>query len=79
MLWIKEVEMVKSLDDLVTSQSIEGRGFPDFGMLDAQKASALKRTLSNQFFRRRDNVEEQTAQKKKRQISTRKVNYFCDL
>ena len=27
MVWIKEVEVAKSVDDLVTSQSIEGRNF----------------------------------------------------
>ena len=36
MLWIKEVEMVESVDDLKTSQSIEGHRFPNFEMLDAQ-------------------------------------------
>ena len=36
MLWIKEVEIANSLDDLVTSQSIEGRNFPDSEMLDAK-------------------------------------------
>ena len=31
-LRIKEVEVSKSVDDLKTSQSIEGRDFPDFEM-----------------------------------------------
>ena len=44
MLWIKEVEV----DDLMTSQSIEGHVFPDFEMLDAKIASALKRIITNQ-------------------------------
>ena len=39
MLWVKEVEIAKSVDDLVTSQSIEGRDFNHFGMLDATMAS----------------------------------------
>ena len=59
MLWITEVEV----DDLLTSQSIEGRSFPVFEMLDAKIASALKKIISNQHFRRRVGVEEQTAQK----------------
>ena len=59
MLWITEVEV----DDLLTSQSIEGRDFSDFEMLDAKIASALKRIISNQHFRRRVGVEEQTARK----------------
>ena len=36
MLWIKEVEVAKSIDELVTSRSIAGQhNFPDFDMLDA--------------------------------------------
>ena len=41
----------------------------DFEMLDAKIASALKGMITNQYFRRRINVEEQHVQKKKRQIS----------
>ena len=44
---------------LLTSLSIEGRDFPEFEMLDAKIASALERIISNQYFRRRVNVEEQ--------------------
>ena len=40
-LWIKEVEVAKSVDDLLTSQSIEGHVFFDFEMLDVKIASAL--------------------------------------
>ena len=46
-LWIKEAEIAKSVVDLMTSQSIEGRDFPDFEMLDAKIASALKRIIPN--------------------------------
>ena len=52
MLWIKEVEVAKSVDDLMTSQSIEGRFFLVFEMLDAKIASALKRIISSQHFRK---------------------------
>ena len=42
-LWIKEVEIAKSIDELVTSRSIVGRtDFPDYDMLDAMVASALQ-------------------------------------
>ena len=61
MSWIKEAEMAKSVDDLLPSQSIEGHEFHDFDMLDAKIASALKRIITNQYFRRRTNVEEQQA------------------
>ena len=41
MLWIKEVEMVESVDDLKSSRSIKGTHGPDFELLDARIASAL--------------------------------------
>ena len=62
MLWIKEVEVAKSVDDLMTSQSIEGHEFLDFEMLDAKIASASKRIITNQYFRRGIDVEEQDTQ-----------------
>ena len=62
---IKEVEIAKSIDDLVTSQSITGRkDFPDHDMLDAMIPSALKKLLNTQIhFRERVSVEEQRVQK----------------
>ena len=42
-LWIKEVEMVESVDDLESSCSIRGIRTPDFEVLDAKIASALNR------------------------------------
>ena len=46
MQWIKEVEMAKSIHDLMTSQSITGpRDFTDYEMLDAKIAPALDRFL----------------------------------
>ena len=38
------------MDDLMTSRSIEGHVSPDFEMLDAKIASALKRIITNQYF-----------------------------
>ena len=35
-LWIKEVEMVESVDDLKSSRSIRGTHEPDFEVLDAR-------------------------------------------
>ena len=65
MQWIKEVEIAKSIGELVTSRSIvEGSDFPDYDMLDAMIASALKKLLDQHVhFRRRVSVEEQRAQK----------------
>ena len=46
MLWIKEVERVESVDDLSTSQSIGQRRFPNFEMIDAKIASAMKKIIT---------------------------------
>ena len=45
MLWVKEEEVAKSVGDLMASQSSEGRYSPDFEMLDAKIASALRRNI----------------------------------
>ena len=42
MLWIKEVEMVASLDEFKSSRLIAGKNFPKFEMLDAKIASAFE-------------------------------------
>ena len=42
-LWIQEVEMVGSLDELTSSRSVCGEDFPNFEMLDAKIASALNK------------------------------------
>ena len=47
MSWINEVEMSRSTDDLMMSQSIEGKSFPDFGMLVARITSALRKIIFN--------------------------------
>ena len=43
---------------------LQGEYFPDFEMLDARTASALRKIISITSFRRRVSVEEQRAQKK---------------
>ena len=45
MHWIKEVEMVETVDDLKSSRSIRGAQGPDFQVLDAKIASALNRII----------------------------------
>ena len=47
MLWIKEVEMVDSLEELKSSRSASGKNFPNFEMLDAKIASALNKIIQN--------------------------------
>ena len=58
----------------VSSESQTVHVFPIFEMLDAKIASALKRIITNQYFRR---IKEQHAQKI-RQISSRKTDGLCD-
>ena len=53
MLWIKEVEMVDSVDDLKSSLSVRGIRMPNFEVLDAKIASALNRTIHNSQFKKK--------------------------
>ena len=81
MLWIREVEVGKSIDELVTSRSItKQHDFPDFDMLDAMIASALKKLINTQStFRKRASVEEQRAQNSDRFLRGRQIAYMiCD-
>ena len=59
MQWIKEVELVDSVDDLKSSCSARGIRMPDFEVLDAKIASALNRIIHNTQFKRRISLEEQ--------------------
>ena len=64
MHWIKEVEIAKSIDELMTSRSIVVRhDFPDNDMPDVMIASALKKLLTSVHIWKRGSVEEQRAQK----------------
>ena len=77
MQWIREFEKPKSTDDLLISRSITGRtDFPDYDMLDAMIASALKKLLTHVHFRKRVNVEEQRAQNSDRFLRGRQIAYM---
>ena len=78
MLWIKEVEMAKSIDELVTSRSITGQpNFLDFDTFDAMIASALKKLVSTSSnFPKRTSVEEQRAQNSDRFLRGRQIAYM---
>ena len=58
MQWIKEVELVDSVDDLKSSSSIRGIQMPNFEVLDARIASALNKIIHNPRFKRRISLEE---------------------
>ena len=64
MQWIKEVEMVDSVDELKSSSSTRGISMPNFEVLDARIASALK-IIHNSHFRRRISLEEQKRPRKR--------------
>ena len=76
MLWIEEVEMVESVDDLKSSCSVRGIRMPDFEVLDARIASALNKIIHNSHFKRRVRLEEQKAQKKDRFLRGRQIAYL---
>ena len=62
MHWIKEVEMVDSVDDLMSSSSVRGIQMPDFEVLDAKITSALNRIIHNTQFKKKVSLEEHKAQ-----------------
>ena len=59
MQWIKEVELVDSVDELRSSSFIRGIPMPNFEVLDARIASALNKIIHNSHFKRRISLEEQ--------------------
>ena len=63
MQWIKEVEMVESVDDLKSSRSIRGTRMPNFEVLDARIASALNKIIQTTRFKKKVSLEEMKAQK----------------
>ena len=63
MLWIKEVEMVESVDDVKSSCSIKGTLGPNFELLDARIASALNKIIQNTRFKKKVSQEEMKAKK----------------
>ena len=73
MLWIKEVEMVDSAEDLKSSCSVKGIRMSDFLVLDAKIASALNRIIHDTQFKRKVSLEEQKAQKEDRFLRGRQI------
>ena len=75
-LWIKEVEMVESVDDLKSSRSIRGIHGPDFEVLDAKIASALNRIIQNTLFKKKVRLEDMKAQIEDRFLRGRQIAYL---
>ena len=76
MQWIKEVEMVDSVDDIMSSSSIREIQMPNSEVLVARIASALNKIIHNTLFKRRISLEEQKAQKQDRFLRGRQIAYL---
>ena len=73
MQWIKEVELVDSVDELKSSSSTRGISMQNFEVLDARIASALSKIIHNSQFIRRISLEEQKAKKEDRFLRDRQI------
>ena len=74
MQWIKEVEMVDSVDDLKSSSSVRGIQMPNFEVLDARIASAMNRIIHSSHFKRGISLEDRFL--RGRQIAYLTYEYF---
>ena len=78
MLWIKEVEMDDSLDELKSCRSTVGNNFPNIGMLEAKIASTPNKIIQNYHFKKKVSHEEQKAQKRE-SVFSRKTHRLHDV
>ena len=79
MLWIKEVDIVGSVDDFKSSRSIQGCAhFPNFEMLDAKIASALNKIIQKILTLRRSQSRG-TERPERGLVSTGKTDRLHDL
>ena len=76
MFWVKEVEMVDSMDELKSSQSVAGKIFQNFEMFDAKIASALNKIIQNSHFKKKVSLEEQKALKEDRFLRGRQIAFM---
>ena len=71
-----DLEMVESVDDLISSCSVTGIRTPDFEVLDAKIASALNGLMHNTRYKKKVSLEEQKAQKEERFLRGRQIAYL---
>ena len=76
MQWIKEVELVDSVDELRSSSSARGISMSNFEVLYARIASALNKIIHNSHFKRKISLEEQKDQKEDRFLRRRQIAYL---
>ena len=69
------MEMVDALDELKSSQSMYGKDFPNFEMLDAKIVSALNKIIQNSHFKKKGYPRE-TESSERRLVSARKIAFM---
>ena len=79
MQWVQEVEIAKSVDELVTSWWMIRTDFSDFDVLDAMIASALKKHLDKHVHFRKKSECRRAACSKTRPFLAREANCIHDL
>ena len=72
-LWIKEVEMVESVDDLKSSRSIRRTHGPDFELLDARFALVVNNFIQNCHYKKKVSLEEMKVHKEDRFFRGRQI------
>ena len=71
------MEMVDSADEFrKSSRSIAGQNFPNFEMLDAKVASAVKKIMQNSHFKKKVSLVEQEANKEDRFLRRRQTAFM---
>ena len=59
-----------------SSRSIEGKDFPNFGLLDARVASALNKIIQNSHFKKKVSLEVQKVQRERRFLRGRQIAHM---
>ena len=70
------MELVDSVDDLMSSSSSSGISMPNFEVLDVRIASALNKIIHFSHFKRKISLKEQKAQKEDRCLRGRQIAYL---
>ena len=79
MLWVKEVEMIDSVDDFKSTRSVQCKiQFPNFEMLNARIPSAPNMIIQNSYFKKKVSLEEPESSER-RSVLSRKTDRLHDL
>ena len=78
MLWIKEVEMVDSLEEWKSSRSVSGKNFPNFEMLDGADCFCSEQDHPG-FAIQEEGQSRGTESPERGPVSTTKTDRFHDL